>query len=406
MSKRSGRRGRRAQPAGRIKRVSPRQMARKRRDPAAYIRVVACVLVLLVGGLLVRDWLSSVETTKQLAVEEVRPAVSRDPAVFADSVASQASEALVDLGVPRNEIAIRRLPEDRDSVRWEVRSDVPGDLPLAVCNLELTRLSRRLGGEVIEGREDGSGARLLVFLGMGGERTNRVVLHQKPGLARTTGRIAIVVDDVGYQDRDLVEGFIALKQRVTLSIFPGYENTAWIAERAVAAGHGVMVHLPMEPIDYPEQDPGPGAIFAEYPEETIRALTRKALASVPHARGVNNHMGSRVTEDRYAIGCVLKEVYSQGFYFVDSVTSPRSVACDVAREVGVPCRRNTLFLDHNEEEVVVEQALGTLAKLARRKGTVIGIGHARPATLAVLQRELTELEQQGFVFVKAEEVVR
>lgn len=380
-------------------------MARKRRDLTVPARVAACVLVLLAGGLAVRVWLPSVETTKQPAVEEVRPVVPKDPEAFADSVAFQTSEVLVGLGVPRNEIAIRRLPENRDSaIRWEVRSDVPGDLPLAVCNLELTRLSRRLGGEVIEGRENRSGARLWVFLGVRGERTNRVVLRRNPRLARTTGRIAIVVDDVGYQDRDLIEGFTALKQRVTLSIFPGYENTAWIAERAVAAGHGVMVHLPMEPIDYPEWDPGPGAIFVAYPEEKIRALTRKALASVPHARGVNNHMGSRVTEDRYAIGCVLKEVRSQGFYFVDSVTSPRSVACAVAQEVGVPCSRNTLFLDHNEEEV--EQALGALAKLARREGTVIGIGHAKPATLAVLQRVLPELEQQGFVFVKAEEVVR
>ncbi len=381
-------------------------MARKRRDLAAPTWAVACVLVLLAGGLAVWVWQPGGETAEQPVVQS-RQVGPESPEAFADSAAFQTAEALVGLGVPRDEVSVRRLPENRGSaMRWEVRSEVPGDLPLAVCNLELTRLTRRLGGEVMEGREDLSGAWLSMLLGLEGERTNLVTLRRNPDLVRTTGRIAIVVDDFGYQSRELIVGFCALKQPVTLSIFPGYERTAWIAEQAAAAGHGVMVHLPMEPIDYPERDPGPEAIFVEYPEEKIRALTRKALASVPHARGINNHMGSRVTQDRYVIGCVLKEVRSLGFYFVDSVTSPRSVAYDVAQEMGVPCDRNTLFIDRNEEEADVEQALQALAKRARREGTVIGIGHAKPATLAVLQRALPELERQGFVFVKVEGVVR
>jgi hypothetical protein len=326
---------------------------------------------------------------------------------FADSAAVRATHALISLGVPRYEVELYRLAENRASaMRWEVRSGVPGALPLAVCNLELTRLARRLAGEVIEAREDLSGSSLSMLLGLRGERTVLVTLRRKPDLARTTGRIAIIVDDFGHQDPALISGFCSLKQPVTLSVFPWHENAIRIAEQAAAAGHGVMVHLPMEPIDYPNRDPGPDAIFEGDSEERIRMLTRKALTAVPHARGMNNHMGSRVTESREAIREVLREVRSLGFFYIDSMTSPRSVAYQVAQEMGVASRRNAAFLDLRENERAVGAELKALAVRARLEGTAVAIGHAKETTLAVLERELPELAAEGFVFVKVEEAVR
>ena len=263
-----------------------------------------------------------------------------------------------------------------------------------------------LGGAVIEARQNLSGSQLSMLIGLDGERTNLVTLTRKPDLARTPGRIAIIIDDVGYQDRGLIEGFCALKQPVSLSIFPGQESAGWISRQAVAGGHGVMVHLPMEPIDYPNRDPGADAIFVDYSDERVREVARKALASVPHAKGTNNHMGSRVTEDARTVGLVLQEVRRQGFFFVDSVTSTRSVAYAAAREMRVPCGRNSFFLDLKPGEAAVEEALNTLAGWARREGTVIGIGHAKPTTLSVLQWMLPELEGQGIAFVRVEDAVK
>lgn len=326
---------------------------------------------------------------------------------FADTMAVQTVETLAGLGVPREAIRSTRIEAHRGStMRWEVATRVPMDMPLEVCNLWLSRTARRLGGEVIEGREDLRGNRLSMLVGLAGERTNLVTLQKSPSVDRTAGRIALIIDDCGYQSRPLIEKFCNISQKVTFSIFPDERATAWTAERAAAAGHGVMVHLPMEPLDYPERDPGQGAVFVAYPYDRIRQIVKHALEAVPHARGVNNHMGSRVTQDRRVIGYVLEEVNRQGFYFVDSVTSPSSVAYNASLEMGIPTARNAVFVDLESEEDAIERGLRTLAMRARRNGTAIGIAHARSETQQVLARVLPELEKEGFEFVKAGDAVQ
>jgi len=278
-------------------------------------------------------------------------------------------------------------------------------LPLAVCNHALTQLARRLGGAVLEGREDRQGNLLSLRVGLSGMNTDLITLKRNAKLERRAGRIAIVIDDFGYQDKKLVSDFCALSQPITLSIFPGEKYTDWTAQQAKLRKHGVMVHVPMEPIDYPARDPGFNAIFSDYATERIQDITQNALTAVPYARGMNNHMGSRLTQNAEAMTAVLQMVKKQGFFFVDSVTSPQSVAFALAQESGIPSGRNALFLDPIEEEVAVVKRLYRLAEQARHQGTVIGIGHAKPITLRALQRVLPELEEQGFDFVLAEEAV-
>jgi polysaccharide deacetylase 2 family uncharacterized protein YibQ len=409
MSKKSGRKFSKNGSKG-IKRSKRKKMARKRRDMPVPIWTLVCVLLLLTGGLAVWVWGPSERVADPGYAFEEEPVWRAGPGdlvAFADSMAHQSAQVLRGLGVPSDVIVVNRVPENLGSaMRWEVSTQVPGELPFAVCNLELTRLARRMGGVVLEARENREGNRLSMLVGLEGRGTNLLTLRANPNLARTAGRIAIIVDDFGYQDGALIEAFCALKQRVTMSIFPGFEQTTWIAEQAAKGGHGVMVHMPMEPIDYPHRDPGSNAIFADYSSERIRTLTRQALAAVPHARGLNNHMGSRVTQDREAIGPVLREVARYGFFFVDSVTSPHSVAFAMAQELGMPSGRNRQFLDRKETQPEVERALESLAMRARREGTVIGIGHAKSVTLAAFERMLPELESRGIEFITAAEAVR
>jgi len=383
-------------------------MARKRREMPFPVWVVVCALAVLAAGLAFWAWGPRSPGPVYAEVDEAGwVAGPGDAEAFADSVALRSLEVLIRLGVPSEAIEVERLPDLRGSrMRWEVTSGVPEGLPLEVCNLALSRLAKRLGGEVAEGRQDLSGTRVSLLLGLGGEQTNLVTLQQDTALVRTTGRIAILLDDFGHQPEALVQEFCALPQPVTFSVFPSTERGPWIAEQAASRGHGVMIHLPMEPIDYPARDPGPGAIFADLSEERIRELTRRSLLSVPSARGVNNHMGSRVTEDRRSIGCVLNEVHSMGYFFVDSVTSPRSIAYSVARELGMPCGRNARFLDLEENPHAVDRALNALAQEARLSGTAIGIGHAKPSTLAALKVGLPRLAGEGFAFLRVEDAVR
>ena len=366
-------------------------MARRRRRMSLRLWTLACVLVLVAG---VAGWMHW----------RTLPA---GPLAFADSVASQAPGVLKGLGVPERVVGTKRLSARGDSTtRWVMTSDVPGELPLAVCNLELTRLARRLGGEVIEAREDRSGNRLSLSVGLDGARTNLIKLKRNARLDRMPGRLAIIVNEFATQNKALIRGFCALKQTITLSIFPGFDKTAWIAEQAAAAGHGVMLNIAMEPLDYPNRDPGPNAVLVDHPPETVRKLIWMARANLPQATGLNNHMGSRLTADRTAIGRVLKEVDCLGLFFVDSFTNPRSVAYTVAEEMGIPTGRNSMFLEQKITQKSIERSLETLAEMAGISGTVIGIGHAKPATLAALEHMLPELEKRGIVFIDAKEAVR
>lgn len=384
----------------------PRKMAREQRPAVWWI---ALGIALVAGG--IAAYFSQPQPrVYTLPVIEETPqwkAGPEDIDAFADTLTARAKAALIGLGVPGEAIQAARLPEaERDSLRWQIRADVPEVLPLSVCNLSLTRLADQLGGAVLDGSEDRTGQALSLLVGINGEQTTLIALEKSAKLDRTAGRIAIVIDDFGYQDQALIRAFCDLPQPITFSIFPGERHTAWTARRATEKNHGVMVHLPMEPVGYPEHNPGPDAIFVDDAPEKIAALTQNALAAVPHARGMNNHMGSRVTQNAAAMKAVLQIVKQRDFFFVDSRTSPRSVAYAIAREMGIRSGRGALFLDLAADEGAIAKQLYALAARARQEGAAIGIGHAKRETLRALQRVLPALEEQGFAFVLAEEIVK
>lgn len=384
----------------------PRKMAREQRSAVWWI---ALGIVLVAAGIAAYFFQPQPRVYTPLVIEETPQwkAGPEDIDAFADTMAARAKAALIGLGVPAEAIQAARLPEaERDSLRWQIRADVPDVLPLSVCNLTLTRLADQLGGAVLDGSEDRTGKALSLLVGINGEQTTLIALKKSAKLDRTTGRIAIVIDDFGYQDQALIQAFCDLPQPITFSIFPGERHTAWTAQRATEKNHGVMVHLPMEPVGYPEHNPGPDAIFVDDAPEKIAALTQNALAAVPHARGMNNHMGSRVTQNAAAMKVVLQIVKQRDFFFVDSRTSPQSVAYAIAREMGIRSGRGALFLDLAADEGAIAKQLYALAARARQEGAAIGIGHAKRETLRTLQRVLPALEEQGFAFVLAEELVK
>ena len=330
-----------------------------------------------------------------------------DIVAFADTMAQRSVHVLSGLGVPEENIAIRRLPEHRSStMRWELSSDIPADIPLAVSNLWITRLTNRLGGSVIEGTENLKGTQLSLRVGLDSKHTNLITLRRSQYVKRKNGRIALIIDDCGYQSRGLLQGFCDLPVPITVSIFPGERETRWMAERAIHSGHEVIVHLPMEPIDYPKRDPGQGAIFSHYDYDRIRSVTREAIAAVPGARGVNNHMGSRVTVDRRVIGYVLDEIKSQDLFFIDSVTSPHSVAYNVSLEMGIPSGRNAKFVDLTDDPVRIQEDMRSLSMNARQHGTAIGIAHAKATTLDAINDAIVALKSEGFEFVTVSQAIR
>jgi hypothetical protein len=223
-------------------------------------------------------------------------------------------------------------------------------------------------------------------------RTTAVERSTEPR-APVRGRLAVVIDDVGNNLDDLAP-FLRIPGPLTFAVLPALPHSGEAARRAHAAGKQVIVHMPMEAVG--GQNPGPGAIFVAQDDAEIRARLDRALESVPYARGINNHMGSRVIADRRAMGAVMDVLAARGLAFLDSRTTSDTVAAVVAAERGVPFLERSIFLDNVAEADKVAEQFAHGVSLALEKGSAILIGHVQnEATLDVLSRLLPQLEARG-----------
>jgi len=220
--------------------------------------------------------------------------------------------------------------------------------------------------------------------------------------ASGSGDIVLIIDDLGFDGQPL-DRLMALDPNINASILPNGTRTAEFARRLNARGFEILCHLPMEPRG--GETPGRNAILTSMSDDEIARVTRENIQAVPHAVGVNNHMGSRATSDRRVMTSVLRALPEE-LYFIDSRTAAGSVAEDVARELNVPTAARHVFLDDVATEGAVRKQLRELAEAAEKRGVAIGIGHPYPVTMRVLAEELPELRARGFRLVRASEVVR
>ncbi|MFN7956737.1 MAG: divergent polysaccharide deacetylase family protein [Holophagaceae bacterium] len=230
---------------------------------------------------------------------------------------------------------------------------------------------------------------------------------QEPEPARTLPRLALVIDDLGYMQPELVTRLCSQPVPFSVAVLPYQEHTRESADIAHRLGKEVMLHLPMEPQGYPGpgRDPGPNAILYNLPESEVRRRVRMALDDIPHRTGVNNHMGSRITPDRLRMGWVLQEVKARKCFFVDSRTEKDSVAYDLAEELGVPAVQRRVFLDDDKAFPEMEKQWERALKLAEKEGAALIIGHIYPETVEALEK-LVPRSKGRVRFVKAGDLVK
>lgn len=217
-------------------------------------------------------------------------------------------------------------------------------------------------------------------------------------------RIAIIIDDLGYQ-QEAGERVIALPGPIACAILPQTPLATELAVRANKAGKDVLLHLPLQPKEALKR-PDPGIIGPGASREELAQAFATNLSSVPHVVGVNNHRGSLLTQRSSHMQWLMEEIRRQGsLFFVDSMTTHESVALQAAREAGVPATRRDVFLDPQPGPEVVTREFERLKDVARRTGFAVGIGHPLPATLSHLERELPKLEEEGFELVRITSIV-
>ncbi|WP_051286311.1 divergent polysaccharide deacetylase family protein [Megalodesulfovibrio gigas] len=217
--------------------------------------------------------------------------------------------------------------------------------------------------------------------------THEIVLSSSraPAFRPVEGaRLTIVIDDMGAslsQAREL----LALPAPVVFSILPYTEHAREVAELAHAAGREVLVHLPMEPVNL-RISPGRDALMVGMDDQTISRLTAVNLAGVPHAVGVNNHMGSRFTQQAELTRPALEVIRSRGLFVLDSLTHERSRLAQTSRAMGLPTYRRDVFLDVVRDATTILHQIRKAEHLALQHGQAIAIGHPHPETFEALRR--------------------
>lgn len=196
--------------------------------------------------------------------------------------------------------------------------------------------------------------------------------------------VCLIMDDVG-RDRDLLTSLADIGFPMTLSVLPDCEYSKESADWAHNHGYEVMVHLPMQPEPYRDEDPGRHALLVSMKRREIYEETQRALDEIPYAVGVNNHMGSLFTTRRAKLDVVLDVLEHDNLYFIDSRTTPRSIGYELAHEKGIPSSERTLFLDDSNDHEPIRERFQELIGLARQEGQAVGICHFRPETIAVLR---------------------
>ncbi|WP_010270632.1 divergent polysaccharide deacetylase family protein [Paenibacillus senegalensis] len=199
----------------------------------------------------------------------------------------------------------------------------------------------------------------------------------KPAVKREPAQpktAAVVIDDLGNNMKG-TEDILALPFKVTVAVMPFLPSSKEDAEAAHRAGHDVIVHLPMEPLSGRSSWLGEGAIMVGLDDEEIRKRVHAALDDIPHAIGINNHMGSKATADERVMRIVLEVCRERGVFYLDSHTNYRSVVGQLAEELGVPSLDNQLFIDDVHTKRHMKRQMRLLSKQADQFDYAIAIGH-------------------------------
>jgi len=210
--------------------------------------------------------------------------------------------------------------------------------------------------------------------------------------AEQTAYLAIIIDDIGH-NRVRGEWAIQLPGSVTYAVLPNSRYAAVLSESAFKSNKEVIVHLPME-----NRNQYPMALDAltdNLNQQEFLDSVNTSISKVPHAKGINNHQGSYLTEQAKQMTWLMDDLKSRNFFFLDSRTSPKTIAYKIAKNKNILSGSRDIFLDNERTTFEIDKAFQNLVRIAKKRGTAIGIGHPHKQTLDYLAMAIPHLEQQG-----------
>ena len=282
---------------------------------------------------------------------------------------------------------VKETPSKPDRTGKE-KTDVKTKEPLSRLK---EKSEQEIKFEVFEGSED-----LAVVRDGKKKRPDETIPDQLDDAkkeAEILPKVAIIIDDVGY-DRRIARALSRLDENLTFAILPGAPYVKEIASELHGNGAHIMLHLPMEPLEYPHVDPGTHAILADMSPNQLLGQLKTNLDAVPYIEGVNNHMGSRITPMSDKMNQIFTILKKRDLFFIDSITSNRSSGESSAKLLNLRFAKRDVFLDNIQRQDYIAGQLEELVKKAEIRGRAIGIGHPYEATLETLAKRIYWLKER------------
>ncbi len=224
----------------------------------------------------------------------------------------------------------------------------------------------------------------------------------QPQPGASGGRLVIIIDDMGNNLRHGLSA-LALPGKLNYAVIPFTPFAARLADTAVEAGKEILLHVPMSTVeDLPLE---PGALTSDLSRDAFRETLQNALASLPQARGLNNHMGSDLTQRRRQMAWLMQELRARDLYFVDSRTTDKTIAATVAGEFSVPHLSRQVFLDNERTLEAIDARFRDVLALIHESGFAVAIGHPYPETIGYLRAALPLVMRAGIELAYVSEVV-
>ncbi|OEU79994.1 MAG: hypothetical protein BA872_01135 [Desulfobacterales bacterium C00003060] len=371
------------------------------RNPKVGLVILSLVFVGISGYVLCRSFTSRHSQPPVLPVFESYPSQSIETQI--KQIDQCIYDTLLVLNIPAGDVTFKTVEPKMVSEESWAFSELEICFPTTLQRSNIEQALFRRLSEHIQRKSlrfaSISKQELVLDISINTHHTHRLVFvrcdQERPVASQPSSLplVAIIIDDLGY-DEIIASKFLALDGVLSFSVLPHSPFQESIATAIHNSGRDVLLHLPMQPMEYPQVDPGAGALLCSMTPDVLVDQLRKNLDSVPFAVGVNNHMGSRLTQDSGKMRRIFAVLKRRDLFFVDSFTTPRSCCRKTAHALKLKFAQRQVFLDHVQDPNAIRFQIKRLITIAGKQGKAIGIGHPYATTLKVLKEELSNIKKR------------
>jgi len=292
-----------------------------------------------------------------------------------------------------------KLINKQDHIYIEIGIN-PSDLDLVLANSIITGKILGAGGKQQFAKEADNGRYQLLQFSHPDNKLPFLIKIYYGKYVASLPEVFLIIDDFGSYNNSLLDEFCELDKEVSFAILPNEPHYEAVMNKANASGHDILIHMPMEPIDIKNNDPGKDAILVEYNENKVKSLVREYIKRLPLAVGANNHMGSLATSRADIMKPVLQVLKANDLIFIDSYTSANSVVAQVAEKEKMKIWERDIFLDDQKlSDELMDKKIAKLIDISTRSNQIFVIGHCHfKSKLEFIRKFIARAKDSGFRF--------